>query len=49
MFDWLFYHRSSAVVPKDKQPDNVHCEKKGKRSKNWLGNSNRTDKIVTKK
>ena len=37
------------LFQKDKQPDKFHCEKKGKRSKNWLGNSNRTDKIVTKK
>ena len=29
----FFYHRSSTVVPKDKQPDKFHCEKKGKRSK----------------
>ena len=28
-FDWIFYHRPSTVVPKDKQPDNFHCEKKG--------------------
>ena len=37
------------LFQKDKQPKMISfIVKKRKRSKNWLGNSNRTDKIVTK-